>query len=127
MYAMFGPILRSSVFWISIGVSLGFTLLVWSLLLRSWRNRFAKNAETVTLDGDALREPMSAGITTSGLVLPLAISLIAYLAITLQQPIGELAMLFASVVVLAFALLMGVFNLYGPRYHNRCDWKHQYQ
>ena len=107
---MLTAILSEPAFWTSFAIAIVISVAFTILEARAWSRKVA--AATVTLSADALRSPIDSGITVSGLVLPLAISLIAYLSTQVGQGPHDLAVLFSSVAVIGLAVCVGVFNIY---------------
>jgi hypothetical protein len=105
------PIFFSLTFWVPIVIALLFSIGAVIIIGKVWVRKVPGETK-VTLNSEALRSSINSGITVGGLVLPLAISLIAYLEVQLQQSQHDLAVLFASVVIIFLAVCAGVFNVY---------------
>ncbi len=106
--------LSSVAFWIALSLPMLLTSLMFVGSAFQWKRRFEgpRATDTHKFHGDALRQSMSAGITTAGLALTLVAGLLTYVTTTLHASLDSAAVLLASMIVLAISIVVGVFNLY---------------
>jgi hypothetical protein len=109
---MLKPILTDGVFWLATGTAAIVSLLVTLGIGLTWKRKLTDPSKKIDLQSEALRSSINGGITVAALILPLAITLVAYLQVQLQQTQHSVAVLLASVGIISLAVGVGVFNLY---------------